>query len=362
MTAVNGAVKPTVFFSHASADAGVLTKLRDAFIKKTGGAIDVFLTSDGQSVPFGRNWVSTLKEALDRASLAFVFLTPNAMRSDWVQFESGYMHAREVQVVPIGLLGLDLSHVDPPLGLLQGFNIRGAEGLNNLIAVANQTFGHSHGLTFAADDYSTITAAERRDAFASLGELSMFIESVAAATDHETNTLLVDVKDVGAQMGSVAASRGVEHQTFPSGLHLAGMTMEFRIGKVGQWQLVYQLDPTHMDVTVPLVEEHLGQVTSEAWRGTRVTFYFDEPATCLRVHFKITGRLAGTGVTLAEEAGFVYRDYEMRLDRRRRGTTYEGFEYFGAYVSLTPRTNAFDISDAADLLRLLAERGVLYYD
>lgn len=125
--------KPTVFFSHSSRDRGALTNLRDLLLRKTGHSVDIFLSSDGESIPLGRNWVSRIEAALTDTSLMFVFLSPQSLSSPtWVSFESGYVYSRDVQVIPVGILGVDLNHVPAPFSLLQGFNVSSYEGLNNL--------------------------------------------------------------------------------------------------------------------------------------------------------------------------------------------------------------------------------------
>lgn len=65
--------KPTIFFSHSSSDKDVLFKLKELFCDKTAGTIEVFLSSDGQSIPLGKNWVHRVQEALDNAKLMIVF-------------------------------------------------------------------------------------------------------------------------------------------------------------------------------------------------------------------------------------------------------------------------------------------------
>jgi len=47
--------KLTIFFSHSSQDKKELTRMKELFITKTGGSIDVFLSRDGQSVPLGHS-------------------------------------------------------------------------------------------------------------------------------------------------------------------------------------------------------------------------------------------------------------------------------------------------------------------
>lgn len=115
--------KPTIFFSHSSRDKEVMKRLKGFFVEKTGGTVEVFLSSDGQSIPLGRNWVYKVQEGLEEAALLVVFITPNSISSNWVYFEAGYSYSKGVRVIPTGFLGVDLSQLGPPLSLLR--NSRG---------------------------------------------------------------------------------------------------------------------------------------------------------------------------------------------------------------------------------------------
>jgi hypothetical protein len=170
--------KPTIFFSHSSRDKAQLLRLKEIFVAKTGGTIDVFLSSDGQSIPLGRNWVHTIEQALEDASMMLVFVTPNALRSNWLFFESGYSHAKKIRVVPIGFLGVDLVTLAPPLSLLQGFNIRSEEGMNNIIALANETFGHHHQSKFSQDEYLLVCGTSSSSTVSALGEYTRLINDI----------------------------------------------------------------------------------------------------------------------------------------------------------------------------------------
>lgn len=64
--------KPTVFLSHSSRDARSLVSLKEMLNKKTSGTLRLFLSSDGQSIPFGRNWVATVEAALDSSAVGAV--------------------------------------------------------------------------------------------------------------------------------------------------------------------------------------------------------------------------------------------------------------------------------------------------
>lgn len=49
----------------------------------------------------------------------FVFISPHSLRSNWLFFESGFAYSRDIKVVPVGILGVDLGTLSPPLSLLQ---------------------------------------------------------------------------------------------------------------------------------------------------------------------------------------------------------------------------------------------------
>ena len=115
--------KPTIFLSHSSRDSDSLKRLQAMLQRVTSGTLSLFLSSDGQSIPFGRNWVATVEQALDGSALMFSFLSPISTGSAWINFEAGYAYARGVKVVPVAIMGKDLDALNPPLSLLQGFNL-----------------------------------------------------------------------------------------------------------------------------------------------------------------------------------------------------------------------------------------------
>lgn len=165
--------KPVVFFSHSSRDGEALGRLKARFVAITGGTIDVFLSSDGQSIRLGRNWVSSVEQGLDAAALMFAFVTPNSVASSWLYFESGVAYARKIDVVPVGLFGVNIGDIAPPLSLLQGFNATGHNSLNNLVTKVNETFSHRHLLGFTLDDFMSLQSA------GPLGVTRMFGEHAA---------------------------------------------------------------------------------------------------------------------------------------------------------------------------------------
>jgi hypothetical protein len=133
-------MKPIVFFSHSSLDSDRVKPIKERILLKTGNAIEIFMPSDGASIPFGKNWLKEIEEALVNCKLMFVWVTPNSTRSYWIYFESGYAYSRNIKVVPIGFDGIKLEEIPAPLSILQGFNVTSSASLDNIMAVINREF------------------------------------------------------------------------------------------------------------------------------------------------------------------------------------------------------------------------------
>lgn len=144
--------KETIFFSHSSRDKEAMNYLKKIIDEKTSGILNIFLSSDGESIPFGTNWIHSIEQGLNEAIIMYVFITPNSIKSDWIYFESGYAYSKKVRVIPIGF-GVDISELRPPLNLLQGFNLTSFEGLNNIVKIINDECQTKFSEDFQESDY-----------------------------------------------------------------------------------------------------------------------------------------------------------------------------------------------------------------
>ena len=147
--------KPTIFFSHSSKDKELVLTVKNKIDRVTGGTTEIFMSSDGQSIPFGTNWVHRIEEGLKQAKIMFVFITENSLASGWIYFETGFAYSKGIKVIPIGI-GVDVGSLSAPLNLLQGFNIVSEDGLNNIIDVIDKTFGYTFECSFTPADYTEV--------------------------------------------------------------------------------------------------------------------------------------------------------------------------------------------------------------
>ncbi len=161
-----------IFFSHSSRDKEVLRRIKELLNNHTDHRFDIYLSSDGQSIPFGVQWLHEIENALESSEVTFIFLSPSSLHSKWVTFESGYAYMlyklknREKsgnnrrRLVPIGIIGVDIAKLGDPFNLLQGFNLTSEDGLNNILKILSDVFGDDDnkliGKKFDESDYEYI--------------------------------------------------------------------------------------------------------------------------------------------------------------------------------------------------------------
>lgn len=149
--------KPTLFFSHSSKDKDMVLAIKNKVMQYTSGTLEIFQSSDGESIPFGTNWIHKVEEGLKEAKVMFVFVTEKSVASGWIYFEAGYAYSKGVHVIPVGV-GVNVGDLKAPLNLLQGFNITSADSLNNFLTIINREFSYSFSAQFTEDDFNEVIA------------------------------------------------------------------------------------------------------------------------------------------------------------------------------------------------------------
>lgn len=124
--------KPTVFVSHIIDESMLARALQDHLKRDFLGLLDVFVSSDGESISAGANWLSTISEALKRAKLEIIVCSRVSVGRPWVNFEAGAAWIRDVPVVPVCHSGLKPTDLPMPLRVLNGIEARDPAGLASL--------------------------------------------------------------------------------------------------------------------------------------------------------------------------------------------------------------------------------------
>jgi hypothetical protein len=338
--------KPIVFLSHSSSDKAPLLALKQILDERAAGSLNFFLSSDGESIKFGRNWVVRVSDALKQAKLMFVFLSPQSADSMWIHFEAGCAYAQDIRVVPVCLPGIDLNRITPPLSLLQGFNFHSNEVMGNIARICNETFQLKINESFSPNEFNIVVSKIPGRGTGFFGDLAWAIESIqlssrAPLPSPEFNPF-AELSDLcnkaGMKCHSFAGSvtPNVHNPTiFSAKLEVPGCIGNFNITqtqgtptprapgqtpsvKVEPPQYAYGLhlilSPELFHVNAPLLDQWIEQKHFKTPFSGNVVF--SEQIKRERERHRLTTKLYQCGIEaqgLNDEAGFRFEDFVFNL-------------------------------------------------
>lgn len=353
--------KPSVFISHSSKDESVVRALSDALRKKTGGAIEIFVSSDGQSMPLGRNWVHSVEEALNRASLMFVLLSPNSIGSQWIYFEAGYSYSQKRRVIPIGIPGVDLGVLSPPMSLLQGFNIISPESLDNLLVLMNKEFGHAHDGKFTQDEYNLIFGQARQRVDPLLREFVEWIDHVQVTMRLPFDTLKPHIEK--ALTAANVEFRSGGYNVVSYGAHYRRQVYDPHNRPAEERTLELDLAPSLCTANLRCFQQAIVSYMKEAQDDVApeasLQIYFAPWVSYVKEIHRLTAKLPGSGIRFGEHNDFVYADRSFYLSRGR----HEGpAEDYAERVELRLRVPGDQLTryNLVDLLRTLVQQEIVF--
>ena len=341
--------KPTIFFSHSSKDKENLIILKQLLLAKTGNTINVFLSSDGQSIPLGRNWVHKVQESLEDAKIMFSFVSHNALTSHWTFFESGYAYSKKIRVIPVGILGLDLGSLPPPLSLLQGFNITSSDSLNNLIAVINDEFSCTFSENFTKTDYETVFPIQH-SINSGFGMFSELIETLKINIEDDA---LLDNRET--MMDKIEASfrdATCTYQRNEHWLRTFGVSIRSVVPGGGTPGIEISLAPELIDVTFPQIDKFLPSIIGSTPKEITFTISFYRNVKGETDKNKITAKLYGKQIVFNEDDRLTYQGLSFALNKGYRIDKY--------HLNLKSSIRALSEINIVDLVSLLFEGNVLW--
>jgi len=125
--------KRTVFIGHAASDALLARRLKEAIASSADGRIEVFVSSDLDSIKAGEDWLARIIDRLRGCRVVIAIITPNTTTSPWVHYEVGVADASDPLVIPVAARGGRLSDLPAPLGRRQGRNLAKPDDLRALV-------------------------------------------------------------------------------------------------------------------------------------------------------------------------------------------------------------------------------------
>jgi hypothetical protein len=120
------------FISHVSEETAVASRLKAALTRDFLGLVDVFVSSDGESIAAGDEWLSSLRTALEKTSLLLILCSPQSIKRPWINFETGAAWMSKIPLMPLCHAGLTPQDLPILLSLSQSVLLSDPGGLTRL--------------------------------------------------------------------------------------------------------------------------------------------------------------------------------------------------------------------------------------
>jgi len=119
-----------IFLSHIHEETALACLVKQALEGEFSGFVDVFVSSDGTSIPAGSNFLKRIEDGLVSCIGAIYLISPVSVKRNWINFELGAVWVRnimnlrdgkpEIPTIPICHSGLTPSTLPGPLNNLNG--------------------------------------------------------------------------------------------------------------------------------------------------------------------------------------------------------------------------------------------------
>jgi TIR domain/HEAT repeats len=121
-----------IFLSHITVEHDLAALLKQKVEKHFLEQVDVFVSSDQESIQAGEPWLDALQRSLTTASMAIILCSPVSIKRPWLNFEAGAAWLRKIPVVPLCHSGLEPDELPMPLSAMQGGKVSDPETLKRL--------------------------------------------------------------------------------------------------------------------------------------------------------------------------------------------------------------------------------------
>lgn len=121
-----------IFVSHISSETELAQQIKAYLDKHFLGMLDIFVSSDRETIRAGSKWLDAVDTALKSADLQIILCSLESVGRPWVNFEAGAAWLRGIPVIPCCHSGMLPNHLPAPLGMLQAVECSQADGLRKL--------------------------------------------------------------------------------------------------------------------------------------------------------------------------------------------------------------------------------------
>ncbi len=128
-----------VFLSHIHEERELAGHIKAAIEEEFSGFVDVFVSSDGISIPAGSNFLRRIEDGLVNCIGAIYLISPKSVNRNWINFELGAIWIRnaislrsggkEIPALPMCHSGIEPSNLPNPINDLNAVRANETAGL-----------------------------------------------------------------------------------------------------------------------------------------------------------------------------------------------------------------------------------------
>lgn len=142
-----------VFLSHIHEESKMASELQDSIYNEFSGFVDIFVSSDGRSIPAGANFLNKVEDGLLNCVGALFLISPMSVKRSWINFELGAVWirnlqskksgGREIPAIPICHSGCQPSLLPMPLNNLNAISATRVPDIENVFRSIQSAAGGS---------------------------------------------------------------------------------------------------------------------------------------------------------------------------------------------------------------------------
>lgn len=131
--------KELIFLSHIHEEKEAALLIKSAIEDEFSGFVDVFVSSDGVSIPVGSNLLERIEKGLINCSAAIYLISPESIKKSWISFELGAIWIRskistqnggkEIPALPFCYAGMTFGNLPQPVSNLHAIMATSAADL-----------------------------------------------------------------------------------------------------------------------------------------------------------------------------------------------------------------------------------------
>jgi|ERR1039458_409946 hypothetical protein len=122
-----------IFISHITEETEIATALQELIRDNFPQPLNIFVSSDGESIKMGRDWPKIVLTQLRECTVQIVICSPKSVTREWINLETGAALVRDIPIIPVCHSGTIPSKLPIPLLLRLGVKLTDIEKMKVMI-------------------------------------------------------------------------------------------------------------------------------------------------------------------------------------------------------------------------------------